>query len=94
MVLGNSEGGNRHIYRIVCAYQPCGKTSTSFMGIGTIYYQQIRHQISRGETICPRMLLLEELVQVKEWKQKYKRIILTMDDNEDIKKLELIRGLT
>ena len=56
------KGSNGHICRIVCAYQPCGKTTTSTMGLGTLYSQKRRYQIEKGETRRPRILLNLDLL--------------------------------
>ena len=58
------------------------------MGIVTVYDQQGRYNRSRGETLCTRMLFIDELVRkIKKWRQKDKITILIMNANEDMNKL-------
>ena len=65
----NIKGNNGHICRIVCAYQPCGKPTTSPMGILNLCAHKIRYYIVIGGTRCPRMIFREDLVQkIKKWK--------------------------
>ena len=65
------------------------------MGLRTIYYQQKRHHIALGKTICPIMLFKEELVwEIKNGNKKDEIIILMMDANEDHNKGKFSKGLT
>ncbi len=86
-------GGNGVVTQVICGYSSC---SNKKKDSGTVYQQHQWHLINKLNVLtCPRQRFREDLLQqMKQWRAAGKCLVLCLDANENIYRVELVQQLT
>ena len=79
--------GRNTVTRVIVAYQPC---ATRKNARSATIAQQCQYWYMEGNYQCPRKLFCLQLIaQLTEWREDGKKLILLMDENENMENGQL-----